>query len=168
MIKLTNQKDFNIAIQIKHYRNEKKIKQKDLADFLGIKLSTYANYENNHRAIPSAYLKDIATYLGVDLNDLLGSTFDKEGASIPQQGFIIVPTQINEYKFSKQKSITPLYTYLTSEGFDVSLCKEEDENRIEIKDDDNNTVTFNNKEFNEFNRSIVEYIKYELYKKASK
>lgn len=168
MIKLTSQHDNNIAIQIKYYRKEKKIKQKDLADFLGIKLSTYANYENNHRAIPSAYLKDIATYLGVDLNDLLGDPIYKELPHNPQQHYIVVPTQINDYTFGKQKSITPLYTYLTSEGFDVSLCKEDDENRIEIKDNDNHKVTFTDKEFSAFNRSIVDYIKYELYKKACK
>ncbi|MGI6091941.1 MAG: helix-turn-helix domain-containing protein [Negativicutes bacterium] len=66
-----------IGARIKKCRRLKGVKQKELAAKLGIPISTYANYENNHREPPSEILQSIADILETTVNDLMGfNTFD--------------------------------------------------------------------------------------------
>ena len=47
------------------------LSQRDMANKLGIPVSTYSNYENNHREPPIDILNRIASILNVSLEDLL-------------------------------------------------------------------------------------------------
>lgn len=61
-----------VGSRIKEYRTKKGIKQKEIARKLGIPISTYANYENNHREPTLVVLDSIAKLLGVSTDYLLG------------------------------------------------------------------------------------------------
>lgn len=61
-----------IGNRIKELRQYKGIKQKEMAAKLGIPISTYANYENNHREPTSNILDSIAEILETTVSDLIG------------------------------------------------------------------------------------------------
>lgn len=61
-----------VGERIKQLRMEKGIKQKDMAEKLGVRISTYSNYENGHREPELDILKNISSILSVSLDDLLG------------------------------------------------------------------------------------------------
>lgn len=66
-----------VGSRIKEHRRSKGIKQKELAAELGIPISTYANYENDHREPPSETLEAIAKILDTTVDVLVGlNTFD--------------------------------------------------------------------------------------------
>lgn len=60
-----------IGDRIKQLRKEKGISQRDMAKSLGINVSTYSNYENNHREPSSEIIKQVSKVLGVSVQDLL-------------------------------------------------------------------------------------------------
>lgn len=66
----------NIGSKIKKERIEKGLKQKEVAQQLGIPISTYANYENNHREPPKeiiqllANLFDVPMYTFINVDNL--------------------------------------------------------------------------------------------------
>lgn len=53
-------------------------KQQEVADFMGIKRSTYAVLENNHNVIPLKRLNDFANYFSVSIDYVLGLTNTKQ------------------------------------------------------------------------------------------
>lgn len=57
-----------VGDQIKALRKGKGLTQQQLADILGIKRSTVANYEINRRAVGLEELRKIADYFGVGLD----------------------------------------------------------------------------------------------------
>ncbi|MPN38436.1 hypothetical protein SDC9_185960 [bioreactor metagenome] len=66
-----------VGARIKECRQLKGIKQKELAAKLGIPISTYANYENDHREPPSELLQSIAENLDTTVAVLVGlNAFD--------------------------------------------------------------------------------------------
>ena len=63
-----------IGDNIKKYRKEKlKITQEKMAEKVGLKRSTYANYENNTREPDLKTINKIAQTLGVAINQLVGN-----------------------------------------------------------------------------------------------
>ncbi len=60
-----------IGDRIKQLRKEKGISQRDMAKSLGINVSTYSNYENNHREPSSEIIEKVSKILGVSVQDLL-------------------------------------------------------------------------------------------------
>lgn len=57
-------------------RNEKKLTQADMAEMLGIAVSTYNTYENGQRKVPENIAANIAKILGVKKEDIfLPATF---------------------------------------------------------------------------------------------
>ncbi len=58
--------------RIKWIRDCDNVKQKDIADYLGIKQQQYARYEKGVNAMPVTYLKGICEYLDVSADYLLG------------------------------------------------------------------------------------------------
>ncbi|MGH4140895.1 cobalamin-dependent protein [Clostridium sp.] len=64
-----------LGSHLKSLRNEKKLKQKDLAYILGLAQTTVANYESGIRFPNEATLINIADYFHVSLDELLGRDF---------------------------------------------------------------------------------------------
>ena len=58
--------------RIKWIRECDNIKQKDIADYLGIKQQQYARYEKGVNIMPVTYLKKICEYLNVSADYILG------------------------------------------------------------------------------------------------
>jgi len=65
-------KVLKIGSSIKRLRKVKGYKQKDIANFLHIPLSTYSNYESNIRELSYETLLKIASLLDVSIDELIG------------------------------------------------------------------------------------------------
>ena len=64
--------------RIKGLREDSDIKQKELADALGISQRAYSHYENGTRKIPLDILIALAEYYGCSTDYLLGRRKQKE------------------------------------------------------------------------------------------
>lgn len=60
--------------RIRDLREDKDLKQKDLAAYLAIDQSTYSDYENGRINVPIEQLIKIADYYGVSLDYIVGRT----------------------------------------------------------------------------------------------
>ena len=60
--------------RLRDLREDKDLKQKDLAAFLQIHQTTYSDYELGRLNIPVAVLHTLADYYGVSIDYLLGRT----------------------------------------------------------------------------------------------
>ena len=63
---------------MKEIRQDSDKKQKEVAEYIGIKRSTYAVLENNHNIIPLKRLNDFANYFDVSLYYVIGITDIKQ------------------------------------------------------------------------------------------
>jgi len=59
---------------LKYLREEKEIKQEELAKYLNITQSVYSHYETEYYIIPIKYLNSICNYFNVSLDYILGFT----------------------------------------------------------------------------------------------
>ena len=59
-------------------REDKDLKQKDLAAYLKVHQTTYSDYELGRLNVPVAVLHELADYYGVSVDYLLGRTKNKE------------------------------------------------------------------------------------------
>ena len=64
--------------RIKGLREDSDIKQKELADALGVSQRAYSHYENGTRKLPLDILIALAEYYGCSTDYLLGRTEKKE------------------------------------------------------------------------------------------
>ena len=64
----------DFAVRLKSLRKERRMRQKDLANTLGLAQTTIANYEQSIRFPDEAILRGIADYFGISLDFLLGRT----------------------------------------------------------------------------------------------
>lgn len=60
--------------RVKDLREDRDIKQKEIAAYLGIAQNTYSNYENGVRDFPLSLLIKLSRYYNVNLEYLLGLT----------------------------------------------------------------------------------------------
>ncbi|MBQ2861088.1 MAG: helix-turn-helix transcriptional regulator [Peptococcaceae bacterium] len=60
--------------RIKELREDKDLKQKDLAEYLRVAQNSYSNYENGNRECPIELLVQLSNYYQVNLEYLLGLT----------------------------------------------------------------------------------------------
>ncbi|MFA9397226.1 MAG: helix-turn-helix domain-containing protein [Clostridiaceae bacterium] len=91
----------NIGCNIKHNRKLKGLTQENLAKTLYVTTATIQNYENNRRQPKYETLENIASALGVSINDLMFS--EEESISrrffnhFPKNIFAIILSE-NEYE----------------------------------------------------------------------
>ena len=64
--------------RIRNLREDKDLKQEDLAEVLRCTQACYSNYENGKRDIPTEVLGKLADFYGVSVDYLLGRTPVKE------------------------------------------------------------------------------------------
>ena len=64
--------------RIRALREDRDLKQEDLAKFLNCTQACYSNYENGRRDLPSDVLNRLADFYGVSVDYLMGRTNRKE------------------------------------------------------------------------------------------
>lgn len=57
---------------IRALREDRDLKQKNIAEILGVKQTTYSQYELNKRQLPIEHLKTLCKYYGVSADYILG------------------------------------------------------------------------------------------------
>lgn len=62
-----------LRMVIKDLREDNDIKQKTVAEYLGVSQQTYSNYENGHREIPIWVVLKLSSYYKVSTDYLLGA-----------------------------------------------------------------------------------------------
>ncbi len=65
-------------MRLKDIREDRDIKQKELADYLHIKQNTYSQYENEQRGMPIDILIRLADYFNTSTDYILGRTNEKK------------------------------------------------------------------------------------------
>ena len=63
-----------MQLRIRDLREDKDLKQKDIADYLICDQSLYSKYERGERPLPLEYAEKLADYYGVSVDYLLGRT----------------------------------------------------------------------------------------------
>ncbi|MBP3475955.1 MAG: helix-turn-helix transcriptional regulator [Lachnospiraceae bacterium] len=58
---------------IRDLREDHDLKQKEIADYLGVSQQTYSNYENGNREIPIWVVQQLSAYYKVSTDYLLGA-----------------------------------------------------------------------------------------------
>ena len=66
------------SIRIRDLREDKDLKQKDLAEYLQVHQTTYFDYELGRLNLPVAALHKLADFYGVSVDYLLGRTDVRE------------------------------------------------------------------------------------------
>ncbi len=61
-------------MRLKDLREDRDVKQKELAELLNIKQNTYSQYENGKREIPLSMLWKLADFYDVSIDYLIGRT----------------------------------------------------------------------------------------------
>ena len=64
--------------RIRNLREDRDLKQEDLAKLLNCTQACYSNYENGRRDIPSEVWITLADFYGVSVDYLLGRTNEKQ------------------------------------------------------------------------------------------
>ena len=64
--------------RLKEIREDKDLKQSDVAKALGIKQQQYSEYEIGKRLIPINYLYDLAEFYDTSIDYLLGKTDERK------------------------------------------------------------------------------------------
>lgn len=131
-----------VGARIKECRQIKGIKQKEIAAKLGIPISTYANYENDHREPPSETLQLIAELLGTTVTALIG---------------------LNPF-------VTPFFAVkdlLSSLGYEIEVYEEDA--YIWIRDRKNNsTYEITLKNLDDLEKNITAYTKFQIQELISR
>lgn len=66
-----------MQLRIRDLREDRDLKQKQLADYLMCDQSLYSKYERGERPLPLEYADKLADYYGVSVDYLLGRTNNK-------------------------------------------------------------------------------------------
>ncbi len=64
-------------LRIRDLREDKDLKQRDIAEYLICDQSLYSKYERGERPLPLEYAEKLADYYGVSVDYLLGRTNNK-------------------------------------------------------------------------------------------
>lgn len=64
-------------LRIRDLREDRDLKQKQIADYLMCDQSLYSKYERGERALPLEFAEKLADYYGVSVDYLLGRTNEK-------------------------------------------------------------------------------------------
>ena len=63
-----------MSLRIRDLREDRDLKQKDIAEYLICDQSLYSKYERGERPLPLEYAEKLADYYGVSVDYLLGRT----------------------------------------------------------------------------------------------
>ncbi len=87
---------------IRDLREDNDIKQKTIAEYLGVSQQTYSNYENGHREIPIWVVVQLSKYYKVSTDYLLGADFGYLG-NTKLSGKYLGDTTMHDVVYDLQK-----------------------------------------------------------------
>ncbi len=99
----------NIGSSLKFLRTRAKKTQKEVADYLGIKINTYSQYETSHRKPSLEALNRLASFYGVDPGGFFGdgdkgfsfsSNVDYQASSLDELFEQMVDSCMDNYEFA--------------------------------------------------------------------
>lgn len=67
-----------LAARMKELRNEKRLRQEEVAELMNVSLSAYQRYERNEREPMAPFLQAFALYFGVSMDYLFGLKDERE------------------------------------------------------------------------------------------
>lgn len=173
-----------LGMEIKTVRESKGLHQKDvIAKYKAmynedLSQARLSSYETGKRTASIDTLLKIARTLDWEIDktntsnnenwaNLLNSikTLSVPEDQLKQVFFIVNKTSDEE----KPTYYHPLINYLYSEDIGVDICKDEESKiEIQLKPIKGDAVSFSKKEFEALNRSVKEFIEFQLYKKSHK
>ena len=71
MAKLEEKVQARARLRVKKYRLDNKKSQQEVADYLGIDISTYNKYEKGSRKLNNEVVRKIAEYYNIKVSDIL-------------------------------------------------------------------------------------------------
>ena len=71
MAKLEEKVQARARLRVKQYRLDNKKSQQEVADYLGIDISTYNKYEKGSRKLNNEVVRKIAEYYNIKVSDIL-------------------------------------------------------------------------------------------------
>jgi transcriptional regulator with XRE-family HTH domain len=150
-----------IGTKIKEVRKKKGIKQKEMAKKLDIPVSTYANYENNHREPSTEMLDAIADVLGVSVSELLGfDSFNSFINYLKSIGYTVeIEPEVLEWHYEdvvENGKVIGRTQIADKETYTVTITK------------DKVSTTFTKAEFEEFQTTIKNSVDYQVWLKNNK
>lgn len=161
-----------VGNNIKKFRKEKNISQKDMAKMLNMPPSTYSNYENNNREPNAATLKRIADILNISVNDLLSIKPSTEEKSEKYLSDDINTIQVieNLIKLCKFKINFNKVTNTDDAELESSLKLAIKNNTIPLTYISNGkgNLDLTNAEFTKFTDKILRFVKFEVNELISK
>lgn len=162
-----------IGSRIKQVRNQLGLTQQIVADRIGVKLSTYSNYENDNREPSAEVIEKIASCFGISPFQLIGATyFDKKYPNIAKE----------------VKEFETFLDFLDSLGYEIQEIEEtsvilsellpkehKDEGSLEgtsyaitISKGKNINVKLTELEFQQFQETIKKAVEFELFQRKQK
>lgn len=73
-----------IYVRIRNLREDKDLKQQDVAEYLNVKQNTYSQYETGVITLTAEIVSKLADFYGVSTDYLLGRTDEKSPYSPPR------------------------------------------------------------------------------------
>lgn len=154
-------------------RIQRGLTQEEVAEVLGIKQSTYANYESGNRLIPAKYVAKLSSRLNFNVSEIAElhpkldsehylaqfADYDEEPIIIQGKG-VVVAVPINPHLQQN-----PIISYLASEGYNL-IINDPPEDYLSIRTEDYE-MSLSQKELETLKKNVTNYIEFELYKKRN-
>ena len=94
--------------KIRNIREDKDIKQKDMAKHLHMQATTYNAYENGKRTISADLLKDICIFLNVSSDELLDLKIENSYYALSKENSEIIDKIKEAFLLLEKKKLNPL------------------------------------------------------------
>lgn len=93
----------SIGKQIKYYRQQKQIKQEELADYLGVSYQAVSKWETGASVPDIALLPQISVYFGVSIDELFQIPYEAEMERI--ENMMLTERRINDQTFDRAHAV---------------------------------------------------------------
>lgn len=108
----------NVATRIRSLRKENNMKQKQVAEYLGITQQSYSYYEQNKRELPARHIMKIAELYNVSTDFILGTqprragTFELNAAFIQDISLKNILMEMNKLNKANRQEFIRFLFYL--------------------------------------------------------
>lgn len=113
--------------RLKDLREDKDLRQKDIADIINTSANYYGDYENGKRPLPFDRVVELAKFYNVSLDYIAGRTNDKRGLSrseMNEQETLLIKKFRSLSENGKGKIIERLEVILESEAEEKTRIKD--------------------------------------------